>query len=238
MLIPLDKTLKVATLVCPDVFMIDIVGAHSAFALSPNVETHLVWKTLEPFKALPNWPMTATTTLDKCPDVDVLIVGAVGPEVIGDTEVIDFIKEKGKKASAIIGICGGVLVLGAAGLLEGRRATTNFHIGEYLKEVGAIPVLGGEVVVDGNLYTAGPAHGSMEAALIALGALRGEEVGKLAELNSEYDPHPPFKTGSPELAGPELTAIAMEITRQTIPFDLSLKLAREGYLKNRPGANV
>ncbi len=106
----LDQTLKVATLVCPDVYLIDVVGA-------------------------------------------------VGPKVIGDPEVIAFIKEKATHASAIIGICGGVLLLGAAGLLEGRRATTNFHIGKSLKDVGAISVLGGEQeVVNISLKTARTAY--------------------------------------------------------------------------------
>lgn len=232
----IDQTLKVATLVCPDVYLIDVIGAHTVFGLSPNVEMHLVWKTLEPFKALPNWPMTATTTFDECPDVDVLIIGAVGPEVIGDPEVIEFLKQKAKHAAAIIGICGGALMLGAAGLLEGKRATTNFHIGESLKEVGAIPVLGGEVVADGNIYTAGPAHGSFEAAIIALAALRGEDVAKLAELNAEYDPHPPFKTGSPELAGPELTRKSLESCQELI--DIIVETARNAYQINRTGANV
>lgn len=236
MIKPIDQTLKVATLVCPDVFLIDVIGAQTVFGLSPNVETHQVWKTLEPFKAVSNWPMAATTTFDECPDVDVLIVGAVGAEVIGDPEVIAFIKEKAKHASAIIGICGGVLLLGAAGLLEGRRATTNFHIGKSLKDVGAIPVLGGEVVVDGNIYTAGPAHGSIEAALIALAALRGEDIAKFAELNAEYDPHPPFKTGSPELAGPELTKKATELLQEVV--NISLETARTAYHKNRTGADV
>lgn len=236
MLKPIDQTLKVATLVCPGVFLPDVVDAHAAFSMSPNVETHLVWKTLEPFNGMPNWPMAATTTFDECPDVDVLIVGAISPEVIADPEVIAFFKQKAKHATVTIGICFGVLMLGAAGLLEGRRATTNFQLGESLKDFGAIPVSGGRVVVDGNLYTAGPAHGCFEAALIALAALRGEDIAKMIELTLEYNPHPPFKVGSPELAGPDLMKKSLDSFQEIT--NIYLETARTAYQINRTGADV
>lgn len=200
---PVDQKLKVATLVCPGVFLPDVVNAHAAFSLSPNVETYLVWKTLDPFKAQGDWPMAATTTFNECPDVDVLIVGMMAPDSAADPEIIDFIKRKAKHADAIIGICFGVLVLGSAGLLEGKRATSNFLVGDSLKEFGAIPVLTSEVVIDGNLYTSGPAHGCFEAAIEALSALRGDDIAKMMEFVFEYNPHPKFKVGSPSLAGPE-----------------------------------
>jgi cyclohexyl-isocyanide hydratase len=205
---PLEQTVKVGILVCPGLFMADVVGVHTVFGISPNVEIHLVWKNLEIFEAIPRWPMSATTTFNDCPDVDVLVVGAIPPAVIADREIIRFLQEKTSKASAVIGICGGTLLLGSAGLLKGRRATTNFQMMDILKDLGIQTVSGGDVVVDGKYFTAGPVSGSYDAAFRVLAALRGEETAKLVELVLEYHPKPLFNVGTPELAGAELTAKA------------------------------
>lgn len=205
MLFSPDKKLTVASVVTPGIFLPDIVNAHTAFSLSPNSETHLVGSDLNQFEAFAGWPMSATTTFDDCPDVDVLIVGATKPFSLDDENLIKFIKEKAIKASAVIGICYGVLALGCAGLLQDKRVTSNFHITDYLNDFGAIPVKTSEVVIDGNLYTAGPAHGCFEAAIEVLAALRGDEVAKMIELTLEYNPHPKYHVGSPELAGEKLT---------------------------------
>jgi transcriptional regulator GlxA family with amidase domain len=130
--------------------------------------------------------------------------------VIADPEVVEFFKNAAARAKHVIAVCGGVMLAGAAGLLVGRRATTNFHILDMLPAVGAIRVEGGEVVRDGNIWTAGPASASYEAALLVLAELRGVEVAKRAELDIEYAPHPPFGTGSPALAGPEMTKASMD----------------------------
>lgn len=103
-------------------------------------------------------------------------------------------------------------MLGTAGLLRGKRATSNSNVVPMLSDVGAIAVGGSDVVIDGSIYTSGPATGSFDASLLVLKALRGEEVASLVELAIEYDPRPPFRTGSPKLAGPEMTAIAQQMT--------------------------
>jgi transcriptional regulator GlxA family with amidase domain len=204
-----STTLKVATLVCPDVFMPDIIGGQTVFGMVPNTETYLVWKNLEQFNAMPNWPMCATSTFETCPNVDVLIVGATSPEVVSDPEVLAFVKQQAKHASIVIGICAGTLLLGAAGLLKDKKARTNFQMMDTLEELGAHPVVGQGVLIDGKFYTAGPVSGSYEAALLALATLRGEEIAQIMELTLEYDPKPPFGVGSPELAGKVLTEKTM-----------------------------
>jgi transcriptional regulator GlxA family with amidase domain len=202
--ISLDRPLKVAILVCPNYAPMDILGAHTVFGISPNVELHLVWKTLDPFMGVPAWPTAATTTFADCPEVDVLIVGAIPHETVDDPEVRAFFRAKAETASAVITVCGGAFLAGACGLLEGRRATTNFQMLDALADVGAIPVGGGEVVVDGKFVTAGPVTGSFEAAFAALERLRGADVTKMIELTIEYDPHPPHGVGTPERAGKEM----------------------------------
>ncbi|QUW68360.1 DJ-1/PfpI family protein [Pseudomonas synxantha] len=84
------------------------------------------------------------------------------PDIYNDIDVISFISRQAQYDPYWIGICGGVLLLGAAGLLEGKRATTNFHLLDYLCQFGAIAISGGEVQVDGKLFTAGPATGDLK----------------------------------------------------------------------------
>lgn len=90
---------------------------------------------------------------------------------------------------------------------------------------------GGQVVVDGKFYSAGPVTGSFEASPVALAALLGEEIAKLVELTLEYDPHPPFKVGNPELAGPELTKKGLERYREFTAAFRSATLA--AYMASR-----
>ena len=207
----MSKPLTVGILVSPDYAVCDIIGPQTVLGIQPGTELHLLWKDRETVTGSPTFPTVPTTAFADCPEeLDVLAVGATAPEVSQTREVIAFFKDAAHRAKHVIAVCGGVLLAGAAGLLEGRRATTNFHILDLLPEVGAIPVGGGEVVRDGNIWTAGPATGSYEAALLVLAELRGEEAARRAELDIEYAPHPPFGTGSPTLAGPEMTKDSME----------------------------
>lgn len=204
--------LKVGIFVCPGYMPMDINGAQSVFTIA-GAEIYFIWKRRELVEGYIGWPTMPTMTFDECPDdLDVLVTGMVPPEVIEDPEVIRFFAQAGQKAKYVIGTCYGSLMLGTAGLLKGRRATSNSNVVPMLPDVGAVAVGGSEVVIDDTIYTSGPATGSFDASLLVLKALRGEELAVLVELAIEYDPRPPFRTGSPQLAGPEMTAISQSMT--------------------------
>ncbi|CAI0883598.1 Uncharacterised protein [Serratia proteamaculans] len=213
MIVNAGVPMKVGVLISPNVALMDLFGAHAVFGMVDNVELHIIWKNKTLLQGSPLFPIAATTTFEECPPLDVLIVGAVPPEVIADEDVIGFIAKQATYDPYLIGICGGVLLLGAAGLLRNRAATTNLHLLDTLPALGARVIAGGHVEKDGKLYTAGPATGGFEAALMVLAQLRGEETAKLLELTIEYHPRPPFGVGTPELAGPLLTAQTKEIYR-------------------------
>ncbi|TDD47342.1 DJ-1/PfpI family protein [Kribbella antibiotica] len=218
-------------LVAPGYAVCDVVGPQTVLGVQPGAELHLLWKNRETVTGWPTFPTVPTTDFAHCPEeLDVLAVGAVAPEVVTDPEVIEFFKDAASRAKHVIAVCGGVLLAGTAGLLAGRRATTNFHIIELLSAFGAIPVEGGEVVRDGNLWTAGPASASYEAALLVLAELSGEQAAREAELDLEYAPHPPFGTGSPALAGPEMTADSMRRMQALLNLDPAESL-RDGLRK-------
>ncbi|MDX7987801.1 DJ-1/PfpI family protein [Xenorhabdus sp. 12] len=209
-----STSLKVGIFVCPGFMPMDINGAQSVFTIA-SAEIYFIWKKRELVEGFIGWPTMPTMTFDECPDdLDVLVVGMVPPEIVKDTEVLAFFAKKAATTKFLIGTCYGTLVLGAAGLLVNRRATTNSKAIPLLSEFDAIAVEGSEVVVDGNIYTSGPATGSFDASLLVLKQLRSTEFAALVELAIEYDPRPPFKTGSPQLAGPEMSLISQEITKE------------------------
>ncbi len=210
----LGPPLRVGLLVMPGYLPMDINGVHAVFG-AVGAELHLLWKNKDLLEGYPAWPTRPTTTFGECPrELDVLAVGMVPPELHADPEVIAFLAGAASAARYVIGICSGSLLLGAAGVLRGVRATSNANAFPMLSELGASPVAsGGGVVVDGKFHTAGPGVGSFEAALLVLAALRGADVARLIELVLEYDPHPPFHTGTPAAAGPHLAAISREFTR-------------------------
>jgi transcriptional regulator GlxA family with amidase domain len=202
--------INVAILICPGYMPVDIVGIHTVLGTAPNATVHLVWKNVdEVVMGFPAYPTRATTTFADCPEnLDVIWTGAVAAEMFDDQETLDFLADRGSRARWVGGNCGGTLLLGAAGLLEGYRATSNFQQKHLLSKFGAIPT-DGNVVIDRNRITAGPLTGSVEAAFMLAQSFYGDEVTREMELQAEYAPQPLYGVGRPDLAGPELTQRAL-----------------------------
>lgn len=209
----------VGILIGPGFIPMDMVGVQSVFAVTPNTKVHLLWKSHDLVEGFPNWWTRPTTTFADCPArLDVLAVPMLAPEIQNDPEVVAFIAEKGRTATYVVGVCNGVLLLGAAGLLKGRRATASHNALPLLEGLGVAETVpaGSGIAVDGNLYTAGPSVGSFEASLLIAEAAFGRAAAELAELVLEYDPHPPFGVGTAEAAGLELVARFEELMQPLV----------------------
>ena len=120
--------------------------------------------------------------------------------LLNDDETLDFLRRQASGARYITSVCTGSLVLGAAGLLRGRRATTHWMSLPMLAAFGCEPVAE-RVVVDGNVITGGGVTAGIDFALTVAGELLGAEAAERIQLGMEYDPHPPFDAGSPHRAG-------------------------------------
>jgi putative intracellular protease/amidase len=203
---PGTQPFRVGIIIGPGFLPMDMVGVHAVFGFCPGTEIHLLWKSLDPVEGFPAWWTTPTTTFADCPNkLDVLAIPMLAPETTNDPEVIAFVAEQGRKAKYVIGVCNGVVLLGAAGLLKGKRVTTSLNSLPLLKKLGAAEVVTtGGVVVDGNLYTARPSIGGFEAALMVADVALGHKAAQLANLVIEYDPHPPLGPGTVENAGKEI----------------------------------
>ena len=217
MTLPMPETsmpeVTVAILVAPGFMPVDIIGLHTTFGLLPKVKLHLVWKNTDELTGVPTFPTRPTTSFADCPrEVDILFAGAVPAAVFQDEETLAFLADRGSRARWVAASCTGALLMGAAGLLKGYRATTNFHATHLLAHYGATHQAG-NVVEDGNRITAGPATGGFEIAFRLIQDIYGDDLAREAILQAEYAPEPLFDVGSVELAGPELTARARAHTR-------------------------
>jgi cyclohexyl-isocyanide hydratase len=200
-----QKPLEIGMLLYPGFTMLDLVGPLTV--LSMHSKIHLLWKSLEPVASdSAGIQMLPTTMLGDCPaHLDVLFVpGGFGTfEAMKDVELIEFLKDAAARASYITSVCSGSLILGAAGLLQGYRATSHWACHDMLSQFGAVQVKA-RVVADRNRFTGGGVTAGIDFGLALLAELRGSDAAKQAQLMMEYDPQPPFDAGSPDTAGPEI----------------------------------
>jgi cyclohexyl-isocyanide hydratase len=207
---------KAAMLVYPGMILLDLNGPQTVFSLA-MFDILLVWKDLTPVKTDVGIMVQPTHTFATCPaKVDVLFVpGGLGGTVacLSDSEITTFLEKQGDAAGFVTSVCTGSLLLGAAGLLQGYRATSHWYVRDLLPILGAITTQG-RVVEDRNRITAGGVTAGMDFGLTLVARMLGEERARSIQLLLEYDPQPPFDAGSPEAAGPDLTA---EILRRRAP---------------------
>ncbi len=198
---PNQQALSVGLLLFPQVTQLDLTGPWEVFSGLPGVTTCLVWKDRNPVSAAKGMQIVPDTTFADSPQFDVLCIpGGPGMNaLLTDAETLAFVRRQALGARYITSVCTGSLVLGAAGLLRGRRAACHWMSRDMLALFGAIPV-NERVVVDGNLITGGGVTAGIDFALRLLAELRGEETAQLVQLGIEYAPAPPFSAGSPETA--------------------------------------
>jgi cyclohexyl-isocyanide hydratase len=202
---------QIGLLVFPGVQQLDLTGPYEVFASLPEAKVHLIWKDCAPLKSATDLPLTPTVTLNECPPLDVLCVPGGGGvnALLEDAVVLDFIRSRAKEVRYITSVCTGSLVLGAAGLLTGRRATTHWLSHDFLESFGAIPVQA-RVVRDGNLITAGGVTAGIDFGLTVVAELVGRAEAEAIQLALEYAPAPPFSAGTPEGAPPAVLAAVKE----------------------------
>jgi len=204
-------THQIGILLFPGVQQLDLTGPYEVFASLPSAEVHLIWKDRAPIKSATGLTLGPTMTFAECPALDVLCVpgGAGVNALLQDEEVLGFLRDQAKRAGYVTSVCTGSLVLGAAGLLKGRRATTHWLSHDFLEKFGAIPVHG-RVVRDGNLITAGGVTAGIDFGLTVVAELVGQAQAEAIQLALEYAPEPPFAAGTPDEAPAAVLATVRE----------------------------
>jgi len=201
--------LEIGMLLYPGLTLLDLFGPQTVFSWFAN--THLVWKTKDVILSDTGIGVRPTATFETCPrELDVLFVpGGFGQQkIMDDSEVLAFLADRAPRSRYVTSVCSGSLLLGAAGLLKGYKATSHWSAREALRMYGAEPV-DARVVVDRNRVTGGGVTAGIDFGLVLLAKLRGDDAARLTQLAMEYDPEPPFNAGNPKVAGPAVVEQAM-----------------------------
>lgn len=200
-MIPQDVPLQIGSLIFDDMDQIDLTGPFEVLSRIPNSTYRLYGKTAAPVRDIKGLRLLPDAALSEAPQLDVLHVpGGFGQEALmEDDEVLTWLRQQAAGARSVFSVCTGALLLGGAGLLKGRRATTHWASFHLLSYLGAIPV-DARVVKDGDWIFAAGVTAGIDGALRLAAELRGDTAAQEIQLQMAYAPEPPFDSGTPETA--------------------------------------
>ncbi|MEG3123783.1 DJ-1/PfpI family protein [Sphingomonas sp. GB1N7] len=204
---PEFSPIRVAFLLFPNVTQLDLTGPAQVLSRLGNATIDLVAKTRDPVMTDAGFALLPTATFDDAVQPDIMCIpGGFGlNDAMEDEATMAWVAKVAPGAEWITSVCTGSLLLGAAGLLTGYRATCHWAQHHLLSEFGAIPVQE-RVVIDRNRATGGGVTAGIDFGFTLMAAIRGEAHARFVQLSLEYDPAPPFDGGSPRRADPAMIA--------------------------------
>lgn len=229
-----DKSISIGLLLFPGLTQLDLTGPYEVFTRAPNTNVYLIWKDLTLVTSDSGMAIQPNMTFSTCPKLDVICVpGGPGQiNLMDDEDVLSFIKTKSLDAKLVTSVCTGSLVLGAAGLLKGYKATSHWSSLEQLALLGAHPVKE-RVVSDRNRVTGAGVTSGIDFALNIVAEIYGDNIAKDIQLYMEYDPCPPFVCGSPRTASEVQLEDAKKKIAPFIEKRLEATLRASERLKNQ-----
>lgn len=204
-----QNPIRIGFTLFPDVLQLDFTGPFAVLAACPNAVIHTLWKDTTPLSSSDGLLLSPNTRFSDSPPLDIVCVpgGSGVLALMNDLEVLSFLRAQAEYCRYICSVCTGSLVLGAAGLLHGYKATTHWQSLDLLSLFGAEPQER-RVIIDGNRVTAAGVSAGIDMALMLVGLLYGDEMAQSIQLNMEYAPEPPYSAGSPASAPPNLVHTA------------------------------
>ena len=226
--------MHIAFLLFPGVTQLDLTGPAQFLSRLPGAKIDLVWDSLDPVPTDAGFAILPTATFAETPRADLLCIpGGMGvSQVIDHDAALDWVRQVGAEAEWVTSVCTGALVLGAAGLLRGYKATTHWAWHDMLPLFGAEPVQARHVI-DRNRATGGGVTAGIDFALALMARIAGDDVARAVQLALEYDPAPPFDAGSPAKAGEALVGVYTDRANRLAPTrkaDLIASARRLGYV--------
>ena len=225
----------IGMVIFPNLTQLDLTGPYEVFGRLPGTKVLLIAENLEPVKSDNGLMLTPDTTFDTSPQVDVLFVpGGRGIfDAMQNKNLLNFLKRQAEHAQYITSVCTGSLVLAAAGLLNGYKATTHWLSLNLLKLFN-VDVVEERVVIDRNRITGGGVTAGIDFGLYVVAKLFNEELAKEVQLMMEYNPAPPFNVGSPKIADKEIVERVVNARSgiQKERKELIKKLLKDAEIKN------
>jgi len=202
---------NVGFVIFPALTQLDFTGPLEVLARMPQSVTHVVAKSEAPVPSDCGLALLPTHTFATCPPLDLICVPGGRSGVVNamsDRDTIEFVQRQASAAKYVTSVCTGAFILGIAGLLQGRRATTHWAFTELLPLVGATHEKA-RIVKDGNVITAGGVTSGIDFGLSVVAEIAGETVAQAIQLSIEYDPAPPFGSGHPDRAPDDVSATVL-----------------------------
>jgi cyclohexyl-isocyanide hydratase len=205
-----NKPMHCNIVTVPDMVQLDITGPFEVLSRTPGWTVDLVAATMDPVRTDRGLRLLPNATRETARQSDIIVVpGGTGIDTaMLDPAWVAYVKREAVHAQYIFGVCTGSLLLGAAGLLVGRRSGGHWQARDLLTNFGAT-VSNDRMTVDGNIYTSGGVTSGIDMALRVVADLAGETVARKIQLAMEYDPAPPFKGGTPYTSPPDIVAAVL-----------------------------
>ncbi|MDQ6819174.1 MAG: DJ-1/PfpI family protein [Actinomycetota bacterium] len=215
---PGHNRLQIAVLLYPQLTTLDAIGPYEVLRELPGAQVTFVGKYAGPVRDEHGLTLLAEASIEELPNPDVLLVpgGRGTAALLNDQGIHDWLRRAHETSIWTTAVCTGSLLLGAAGLLRGKRATTYWRRIDRLREYGAEPVKE-RFVFDGRIVTAAGVSAGIDMALALAARIAGEDTAKAIQLAIEYDPQPPFDCGSPDKAPESIHRALADLARGPAP---------------------
>jgi putative intracellular protease/amidase len=201
--------MKIAILLYDDMTALDVIGPYEVLSRLPGAEVRFVAEQKGIVRTdMKSLGLSADYSIDEIDSADIFLVGGgPGDEAVRQNDrIIDWVRKIHETTTWTTSVCTGSLILAKAGVLDGKKATSHFAALDTLSELGAT-IAGERVVIDGKVVTGAGVSAGIDMALTLVARIAGDEFAQALQLGIEYDPQPPFDTGSPEKAPPELVEL-------------------------------
>jgi transcriptional regulator GlxA family with amidase domain len=219
---------KIAYVVYPDFTALDLVGPYEVISRWPGADVHFVASSLDPVRCDVGLTVIPTDTPETLPDPELIVVPGSGNPVpvLGDEVLIDWLRTAAPNCQWTASVCTGAGLYAAAGLLEGKKTTTHWGFRDNLKAMG-VEVVGDRVVWEGTHISGAGVSAGIDMALALTERVHGRKLAESLQLVIEYDPQPPFDTGSPDKADASTLRLALRVLLGDRPFQMAARINRQ-----------